>query len=110
MCGEYSWQPGNGNTRKWVARHQARYLHYQFRLTSGTSDELDIRVGAGEDIEYTDATNRSAPYTWTGYIDLEATVADPAPNSFYSVFCEFDFASAGDFIVDYFLESDSTTL
>lgn len=101
---------GSGNTRKWVFRHQARYLHYQFRLTTGTSDELDIRIGAGEDIEFTDATNRSAPYTWTGYVDLEATVADPADNEFYSVFCELDFASAGEFIVDYFKESDSTTL
>lgn len=101
---------GSGDTRKWIFRHQARYLHYKFRLTSGTSDELDIRVGAGEDIEYTDATNRSAPYEWTGYIDMEATVADPALGDFYAVFVEFDFASAGDFIVDYLLESDATTL
>lgn len=101
---------GSGNTRKWVFRHAARYLHYKFRLTSGTSDELDIRLGAADTVEFTDATNRGAPYEWTGYLDLAATTEDPAVGSTYSVFIEFDFASAGDFIVDYFLESDSTTL
>lgn len=101
---------GSGNTRKWVFRHAARYLHYKFRLTSGTSDELDIRLGAADTVEFTDASNRSAPYTWTGYLDLTATTEDPAAGSTYSVFIEFDFASAGDFVVDYFLESDSTTL
>lgn len=101
---------GSGNTRKWISRRQARYLHYQFRLTTGTSDELDIRLGAADTIEYTDATNRSAPYTWTGYLDLTATTENPAVGDFYHVFVEFDFAAAGEFIVDYFLESDSTTL
>lgn len=101
---------GSGNTRKWIFRHQARYLHYKFRLTTGTSDELDIRLGAADTIEYTDATNRTAAYTWTGYIDLTATTENPADGDFYHVFVEFDFAAAGEFIVDYFLESDSTTL
>lgn len=101
---------GSGDSRKWIFRHQARYLHYKLRLTSGTSDELDIRVGASETSEYGDGTNRSSPYTWEGYIDLTATTEDPADNAFYAVFCEFDFASAGELVIDYLLESDSTTL
>lgn len=101
---------GSGDSRRWIFRHQARYLHYKFSLPTGTSDELDIRLGAAAGIEYTDATNRSSPYEWTGYIDLDATVEDPAMGDFYQVYVEFDFASAGDFIIEYFLESDATTL
>lgn len=99
---------GSGDSRIYTFRRQGRYLHYKFRLTTGTSDELDIRIDGT--IEYTDATNRSATYTWTGYEDLTATTSNPAVGDFYEVYVEFDFASAGNFHVDYFIESDSTTL
>lgn len=101
---------GSGESRRWTFKHQGRYLHYKMRMVNGTSDELDIRIGTSESIEYTDATNRSAPYAWTGYIDLAATVEDPAIGAFYQVFVEFDFDSGNDFRIDYFIESDSTTL
>lgn len=101
---------GSGDSRRWIFRHQARYLHFKFTLDGGETDEVDIRLGAGEDIEYTDATNRSGPYTWEDVIDLEGTVENPAMGSFYQVYVELDFNSAGDFIIEYFLESDSPTL
>lgn len=99
---------GSGTSREYHFRRQGRYLHYKCRLTTGTSDELDIRIDGYA--EATDATNRSSPYSWTGYVDLQATTSAPAVGDWYTVVAEFDFASGGDFIIDYFIESSETTL
>jgi len=98
----------NGQSRTYTFRRQGRYLHYSFEMTTGTSDELDIRIDGN--IEYTDATNRTAPYSCSGYIDLTATTANPAVGDDYEVLAEFDFASAGTFKINYFIESGSTAL
>jgi hypothetical protein len=100
---------GSGDSRIYTFRRQGRYLHYKFRQTSGDSDEVDIRIDGN--IEYTDATNRTSPYTWTGYEDLTLTTSAPAVGDFYEVYVEYDMlGSPGNFHVDYFIESDSTTL
>lgn len=101
---------GSGESRRWTFRHRSRYLHYQMRQMNGTSDELDIRMGPSNTIVYTDATNRSAPYTWSGYLDLEATAFLPTIGDFYTLYVEYDFTSGNDFRIDYFIESDSTVL
>jgi len=99
---------GSGTSRPWTFRRQGRYLHYKCQILNGTSDELDIRVDGTA--EYTDATNRSATYTWSGYIDLQATTSAPDIGEFYEVTVEFDFTSGNDFRVVYLIESDSTSL
>lgn len=101
---------GTAETRRWTFRRKGRYLHYKMRLLSGTSDELDIRLGSSATIEYTDATNRSSVYTWSGYIDLTTTTENPAIGDFYEFYVEFDAVGTVDFRVDYFIESDNTTL
>lgn len=99
---------GSGNSRSWSFRRQGRYLHYKMRMVTGTSDELDIRIDGN--IEYTDATNRAAPYSWTGYVDLQATTSAPDIGEWYEVYIEFDFTSGNDFRVDYLIESDGLSL
>lgn len=98
----------SGTSRTYTFRRQGRYLHYHFEMTTGTSDELDVRLDGFN--EAGDATNRTAPYTWSGYIDLQATTSNPAVGDDYEVFVEFDFASAGTFLINYLIESESTTL
>lgn len=99
---------GSGASRPWTGRRVGRYLHYKCELVNGVSDELDIRIDGNH--EAGDGTNRSAPYEWSGYIDLSATTSAPAIGAFYEVIVEFDFTSGNDFRVVYLIESDSTTL
>lgn len=99
---------GSGTSRAYTFRRQGRYLHYKFRMVVGTSDELDLRIDGTA--EYTDATNRAAPYTWSGYADLQATTSAPDIGEFYTAEVEFDFASGNDFRIDYMIESDSISL
>lgn len=101
---------GSGNSRTWTFRHVGRYLHYKITLNGGTSDELYIRVNGNR--EYSDATNRSNPYTWSGYIDTNAITAPPAIGTFYDTYIEIAFAGGGgsDLQIVYLIESDSTTL
>ncbi len=99
---------GSGTSRPWSFRRQTRYLHYKCEILVGTSDEIEIRVDGTA--EYTDATNRSAPYSWTGYVDLQATTSAPDIGDWYEATVTFDFASGNDFRVVYLIESDSTSL
>lgn len=99
---------GSTDTRTWTGRRVGRYLHYKMRIVNGTSDEVTIRLDGNN--EYGDGTNRSAPYTWSGYIDLSATTSAPDIGEFYEVYVTFAFNSGNDFRVDYLIESDSTTL
>lgn len=98
----------DATSRTYTFRRQGRYLHYKFRLTSGDSDEVILRIDGNT--EYNDATNRASPYTWTGYEDLTATTSNPAVGDFYEVTVEIQFNPNGQFHLDYFIESDSTTL
>ena len=99
---------GSGTSRAWTGRRLGRYLHYKMRMVDGTSDEVEIRVDGTA--EYSDSTNRSAPYEWSGLIDLNATTSNPAIGVFYEITVTFDFTSGNDFRIDYFIESDSISL
>lgn len=99
---------GSGTSRPWSFRRQGRYLHYKCQILVGTSDEIEIRVDGTA--EYSDATNRGAPYTWSGYIDLQATTSAPDIGEWYEATVTFDFTSGNDFRVVYLIESDSTSL
>lgn len=98
----------SGDSRTYTFKRQGRYIHYSFELASGQTDEVDIRIDGSA--EYTDASNRSSPFSWSGYVDLQATTANPAVGDSYEIYVEVDFLSASVFKVVYFIESDSTTL
>jgi hypothetical protein len=101
-------QFGSGVSRVYTFTRQGRYMHYKARLTSGDSDEVILRIDGNT--EYNDATNRASPYTWSGYIDLTATTSNPAVGDSYEVTFQFSPNPTGQFHLDYFIESDSTTL
>jgi hypothetical protein len=101
-------QFSSGVSRIYTFTRQGRYMHYKGRLTSGDSDEVIIRIDGST--EYNDATNRASPYTWSGYIDLTATTSNPAVGDSYEVTFQFSPNPTGQFHLDYFIESDSTTL
>jgi len=96
------------STRTWIFRRQARYMHYKVRIVDGESADFGVWVNGN--VEFFDATNRTG-YTWSGYIDLTTITDVPAVNDFYDVYAHIEWAGAGnELTVDYFLESDSTTL
>ena len=99
---------GSGTSRGWTGRRLGRYLHYKMRMVTGTSDQVDVDVDGTT--EYTDSTDRAAPYTWSGYIDLNTTTSNPDIGEFYEITVVFAFTSGNDFRVDYLIESDSVTL
>lgn len=98
-----------GDSRNWVFRRQARYLHYKIRSTQNDTDKLRIFVNGNAELD--DGTNRIGAYTWESYIDLTGITAPPSVGAFYLVYAEFtSLAGPNEWVVDYFLESDSTTL
>lgn len=99
---------GSGDSRHWEFRRRVRYLHYKIRVTTNDTDRLRISVNGN--YEFDDGVNRSAPYTYSGYIDLTAITAVPAVKDFYEVYITLDWSVVGELVVDYFLESSSTTL
>ena len=101
---------GSGNSRVWTFRHVARYLHYKIFLDGGDSDEIYIRVNGNR--EFSDATNRSADYTWESLIDLNAITSPPSVGDFFDVYIEMAFGGGGgsDLQIVYLVESDSISL
>ena len=99
----------SGDSRNWQFRRRVRYLHYLIRSTQNDTDQLDITVNGN--IEYTDGVNRIGAYTWSGYIDLTLITAVPAVGDFYAVYATFtSLTGPNEWVIDYFIESDSTTL
>lgn len=99
---------GLESSRSWTFRHTGRYLHYKLRLTNNETDSVEILL---DEVQvYLDATNRTAPYTWSGYIDLNGIGSPPALQDFYTVRVSVDWNVNGNLVVDYFLESDATAL
>jgi len=99
---------GNHVSRTWTKRREGRYLHYKVRITSNETADFYIYVNGV--LGYHDPTNRSATYTWAGYIDLQALASVPAVGAFYEMYVDVQWAVGGTIKVDYFLESDNTTL
>lgn len=99
----------SGDSRSWIFRRQARYLHYKIRSTQNDTDRM--RIFANGNAELDDGTNRIGAYTWEGYIDLTGITAVPAVGAFYEVYAEFTSLNGpNEWVVDYFLESDATSL
>jgi len=99
---------GSGDSRHWQFRRRARYLHYKARVTSNTTDRFRISINGNYDVD--DGVNRSAPYTYSGYEDLTLITAVPAVGDFYEVYITLAWSVVGELVVDYFIESNSTTL
>jgi len=97
-----------GNTRPYSLRRRVQYLHYKIRVTSGTVDSLSINVNGNN--EFTDGVNRSSGYTYSGYIDLTAITAVPTVKDFYTIYSTVAFDPSGEITIDYYIESNSTTL
>lgn len=90
----------------WVFKRSRQYLHYNIEMLSGDSDRLIIFVNG--DIELNDGVNRTG-YTWTGYFDLDAITSPVSVGAVYEVYINIEFIS-GSLRVNYFIESDNTSL
>jgi len=100
---------GDGDSRSYTFRRQGRYLHFQCTNVTNDIDEFYIRIDGTR--EYTDVTNYSGNHVYSSYIDLTGTTSAPAVGDFYEVHAEIVFLSGpNELSVDYFIESDSTTL
>jgi len=95
-------------SRNYAVRYVARYLHYKIRITDGETESLDIFIN--EVSEFNDAVDRTAPYEWTGYIDLEGITTPPTLLDWLSCRVPVDFNVGGNVVLDYLLQSDETTL
>jgi hypothetical protein len=104
----FTGSPSPEQSRPYVFRRQARYLHFRVDLTSNDTSDFDILIDGVS--EYNDPTNRSAAYSYTGYIDLTGIGSPPAVGDFYEVVAEIDWDVGGTARVVYFLESDATAL
>lgn len=94
----------------WVFKRSRRYLHYRVDMIEGLSDRLIIYVNGNEELN--DGINRSSGYSWTGYFDLTAITSPVTVGDLYEVYCNCDVDSAGTntFRIQYFIESDQTSL
>lgn len=98
----------DGYCRPYTYRRRARYLHYKIRVTAASVHELRINVNGND--ELTDTTERSSGYTYSGYFDLTAITAPPSALDFYSIQAWVSLASGGVIYIDYYIESNATTL
>jgi hypothetical protein len=66
-----------------MVRHTHRYLLYYLTQNASTSDSLAIRYN-GTTI-YSDGGDRAAPYTWSGYIDLNSSPGGLTVGNWYQI-------------------------
>lgn len=95
-------------SRNYALRYQARYLHYKIRATSGETESLEILIDEAQ--EFVDLTDRTAPYEWAGYIDLQSIGSPPTLGQWLSVRVPIDWNVGGSAVLDYLLQSDETSL
>lgn len=101
----------DGESRRWVFVHRARYLHYKMRVTVNDTDSVAIYVNGNQ--EFLDGVNRSATYTWAGVFDFNTDITTvPAIGDTYEVYVDVAFLNTGNkkFFIDYFIETESSTL
>lgn len=100
---------GGGFTYVYKIRHMHRYLHYKMRQIASDSDSISIEYD--NTTIYSDGGNRTAPYTWSGYIDLDSTPGGLTIGDDYEIQAHVaQVTGSGVTFLDYFLESDSTTI
>lgn len=95
-------------SRNYAVRYQARYLIVKARITSGESDVVQFLID--EVAEYTDSTNRTAPYTWEFSVDLTGITTPPTLLDFLSCRFTCDFDTGGNVVLDYIYQSDVSSL
>lgn len=102
--------PTSGLDADWEIVHQARYFHYKIEIDGGDMDLIQIKYN-GTAI-FSDATSQVGPYTWAGYVDLNASPGGLTDGARYEIHVDFDWQSGSESTgtVHYLLESDSTTL
>lgn len=100
---------GGNFTYKYRIRHMHRYFHYYIAQTASTSDNLDVKYD-GTTV-YNDGGDRTAPYAWSGYVDLDATPGGLVVGDFYEVYVSVtQKTGSGQTLLWFLLESPSTTL
>lgn len=97
----------DGWARPYTFRNRVRYLHYKLRVTGSNVLQVDINVDGN--VEFSDSTTRSAGYTYSGYIDLTLVTSPPSAKDFYTVQTWVDL-DGGNVTLDYYIESNSTTI
>jgi hypothetical protein len=101
----------NEDHNTWYIIHTARYLHFKIELLGGDIQDIAIRYN---DLNvWEDATNRTWPYTYEGYVDLNDTgVITPTPDygEEYSIWVTTDGNPSCEVRVDYIIEYSETTL
>ena len=100
---------GGNFTYKYRIRHIHRYLHYYIAQVASTSDNLDVKYD-GTTI-YNDGGDRTAPYAWSGYVDLDSTPGGLTVGDFYEVYVSVtQKTGSGQTTLWYLLESPNTSL
>lgn len=100
---------GGNFTYKYKIRHMHRYLHYYIAQTASTSDNIDVYYDGGS--IYNDGGDRTAPYAWSGHVDLDATPGGLVVGDFYEVYVDVtQKTGSGISTLWYLLESPNTSL
>lgn len=101
----------NEDHNTWYIIHTGRYLHFQIELLGGDIQDISIRYNDSNVWE--DATNRTWPYIYEGYVDLNDTgVITPTPTygEEYSIWVVTDGNPSCEVRVNYIIEYNETAL
>lgn len=96
------------SSRPYAVRYQARYLLYKIRVVGGETEQFEIIINEVQEV--VDTVDRTAPYTFEGYIDLEGITTPPTLLDWLSVRVAIDWNVGGSAVLDYLLQSDETTI
>lgn len=92
----------------WAIRYQHRYFHYKMKLLTNQNKNLHLFVNG---TDYTlDSTTRSSPYTYSGYIDVNAQGL--TVGNFYDIYftCDLNPNATTYAIIEYVIQAETTSL
>jgi len=93
----------------WMIRHKHRYLHYYISQLASQSDSLEIRYDGTA--VYSDGGDRTAPWAWSGYVDLDSTPGGLTVGNWYEITVHYTPKTGSGVVqVIYLLESPETSL
>lgn len=96
------------SSRNYAVRYRARYLLYKVRVIGGETEQFEIIINEVQEV--VDTVDRAAPYTFEGYIDLTGITTPPTLLDFLTVRVAIDWNVGGSAVLDYFYQSDATSL
>lgn len=100
---------GGNFTYRFQIRHTYRYLHYYIAQVASTSDNIDIYYDGGS--IFNDGGDRTAPFAWSGHIDLDSTPGGLTIGDFYEVYVDVtQKTGSGKTTAWYLVESPNTSL